>query len=59
MCELSAAEKGKARGKRGGEATINFDTTTQIELKSIVFEAADGHLEWIGDFDFSPEELSG
>lgn len=58
VCELTAAEKGEARGRRGGGATINFDTTTQIELKSIVFEAADGHLEWIGDFHFSPEELA-
>lgn len=59
VCELSAAEKSRARGKRGGGATINFDTATQVELRSIVFEAADGHLEWIGDYNFSAEELSG
>lgn len=55
VCELSAAEKGKGRGR---QAAINFDAATQTELRAIVFEAADGRLEFIGDYEFSPEELA-
>lgn len=57
VCELTSAEKGKRKRKGDGEATINFDAATQVELKAMVFEAEDGHFEFVGDHQFSPDEL--
>ena len=54
VCELTSAEKGK--GKRKGD-TINFDAATQLELKAMVFQAEDGHFEFVGDHPFSLDEL--
>ena len=55
VCELSAAERVKGWGR---QAAIDFDVTTQTELRALVFEAADGRLEFIGDYEFTPEELA-
>jgi hypothetical protein len=57
VCELTSAEKGRGRKKGDGDATINFDAETQLELTAMVFEAEDGHFEYIGDHTFSPDEL--
>ena len=58
VCELTSAEKGKGQRKRDGFVpTINFDAGSQIDLRDLVFSAADGHLEYIGDFKFTATEL--
>ena len=56
VCEMTSSEMGE--GKRGGNAPIDFDTETQMELKAMAFSTEDGHWEYVGDFDFSPAELN-